>query len=291
MRPLAFLPVFLSLSACAETRLGEPVEVGFQPYVGRFVTVSGSVDGHALSPMLFDTGGGFTLVTPEHGETIGCEPQQSVTGRRMSGEPVTFALCGAYELDLAGQTLSTPLVVFDLNALLPDEFPPLAGLVSLSSFAEQPFTLDLSGRRLVLETPESLQARTAALPGASLRTVLSVEHGDPDGSLDAFAPVRLDGRGEPAWFLIDSANLDAVIIDPETARNFGLSFEDPAILSGEETFAVHLQIGAAAPVEVEARLRDIIYDGAINEATLRRFEVTFDLSAPRIWLRPVEPAR
>ena len=53
--------------------------------------------------------------------------------------------------------------VWDVNKILPEDLPRLDGILSLKTFLDQPFTIDLSSKHLILETKESLEDRTSTM--------------------------------------------------------------------------------------------------------------------------------
>ena len=71
----------------AEIASEPPTVLELQPYVGRLVTVTGRLNGDSLR-LLFDSGGGETLLAPWVAADIPCEPAGRSVGFRMSGERV-----------------------------------------------------------------------------------------------------------------------------------------------------------------------------------------------------------
>jgi predicted aspartyl protease len=163
-------PAILLAVALAATSFGEgppptgpagDVSVRLEPYLGRLVTVSARLGQEPLR-LLLDTGGGQTLITPQVAERLGCTPRGRSVGLRMTGERVEFRRCDAAPLEIGGRRLhGSEVAVWDVMAVLPKEVPPLDGVLALDRLAEQPFTLDLSGRTLTLESGASLERRVA----------------------------------------------------------------------------------------------------------------------------------
>ncbi|MDX1394023.1 MAG: aspartyl protease family protein [Gemmatimonadota bacterium] len=248
---------------------GSPVEVALEPYVGRLVTVDGEIGGHPAR-LILDTGGGATSVTPSIARQIGCEPSGRSVGYRMDGERVDFAYCPASELKIAGVTIRNDRVaVFDLQALLPEDFPRVDGVLSLDAFSARPFTLQLAERRLTLETPESARQRIEGMTRLRSR----VATGTDGDELTVFVRVGVDGTG--GWFLVDSANLDVV----QAASHMASSHTD-----SEETWEAELTFGDLVFGPAAFRTRDLIYDGALSESVIRRWTWTFDLSQDAVWV-------
>ncbi len=114
--------------------------------------------------MLFDTGGGLTIVSPQVAKELGCSPSGRIVGFRMGGEKVVTQRCPGQPVFQAGAELpQEKLAVFDLAKMLPPSWPMLDGMVSLKILERVPFTLDLSAGRLVLESEETF-SRTGSVP-------------------------------------------------------------------------------------------------------------------------------
>lgn len=81
--------------------------------------------------LLFDSGGGATLITPSLALRLGCHAYGRDVGHRMTGESVEFQQCDSLTLTFSGwQRRFTPVAVFDVNALLPAELPRLDGVLA-----------------------------------------------------------------------------------------------------------------------------------------------------------------
>jgi len=82
----------------------------------------------------------------------------------MTGERVEFRRCDAAPLEIGGRRLrGSEVAVWDVMSVLPKDVPPLDGVLALDRLAGQPFTLDLSGRTLTLESAASLDGRVAGM--------------------------------------------------------------------------------------------------------------------------------
>ena len=256
-----------------------PQRLALQPYVGRLVTLDASIDGTALT-LLLDTGAGLTALTPEAAGAVACAPFGRVTGHRMTGETVSFARCGLRQVEIAGDKAPVDLNVFDLMALLPPGLPVVEGIAALSVFAGRPFTLDLDDAAIVLESPTTLAARLQTAREGKLRLVYG-----PGGFGDVLALVGFPGREGDSWFLLDSANLGPVLVSPHTLSQWGAhnAFEGAEV-------ELDLKFAEGLRLTVPAAVKDTLYDGVLNEATLRRFEITFDLERERIWFSTPEAA-
>lgn len=251
-----------------------PIELPLNPYVGHLVTLDAAVGGAVVS-MLFDTGAGVTALTPETARAAGCEPFGRLSGVRMSGEQVEFQRCGPMTLSFAGFVSKEETYVFDLGAVLPKDLPPLGGIASLASFADRAITLDLASRKLILETDESLRKRIKDANEGEMRVAVGAE------GKEVAILVRIDADPDDLWFLLDSANLDTIVVSTESAAS--LRFSSPA--AGAES-EINLNIAGSPEFTTPARVRDIIYDGALNEAVMSRYRITIDLRSKRIWFQP-----
>lgn len=280
MRRLAGLALALVAGCATGGRdVGEPLVIALSPYVGRLVTVEADA-GSGPAPVLFDTGAGVTALTPESASRAVCTPFGRLVGWRMSGERVEFQRCGVRTLRIDDYETAHEVYVFDLAAVLPKELPPLDGILSIASFANRPFTLDLADRILTLETPQSLRERTASATPVAMRLLRG-----PGGD-DLTVLVRVEAETGDLWFLLDSGNLDVIAVSAHALKQMGVSLDDEAARSGKEPFALSFVLDGIGPVEAPARASDIIYDGALSEDVMRRYAITFDLANARLWFAP-----
>ena len=164
--------------------------------------------------------------------------------------------------------------VWDIKSIFPEDFPPVDGILSLKTFRNQPFTLDLSSKSLILETPESLVDRIKKMNRLKSRIATG-----PDGSeLTVFLHGRLKQNG---WFLMDSGNLDVILVSEEFAdKNSVDSNRVSDINKGE------FKLDGLSSHLVKYRAKNIIYDGALSEQFMREYIFTFDLSTNSIWACP-----
>lgn len=251
--------------ACSSNAPPPPLaELPLLPYVGRLVTLEVGV-GRDTLPFLLDTGGGETLITPAVATALGCTPQGRSVGFRMSGERVEFAHCPDVTLFLGGIEFPHPTVgVFDIRSLLPPDWPSLGGLISLQTFRDQPVTLQLAEGSLILESAASLAWRVKWMS----RLVSRLATGPDGGSLTMFFQMVWPA---PGWYLFDSANLDVVRVDAHLDVG-----NVPERADG--TREGRVQFDGLSPVDARWRVADIIYDGALSEAFLRKWRITLDLS-------------
>lgn len=263
-----------TLTAMAADPPTPPVVIRLNPYAGRLVTVPVVMEKHTLT-FLLDTGGGQTLITPRVATLIGCAPSGRSVGFRMSGERVEFKHCGATRLEIGGRTFArAQIAVWDVMSVLPRELPPLDGVLALDVFEQQPFTLDLAGGSLTLESSASLKERQRGARTLKAR----VATGLSGAELTLFLQGRLD---EPGWFLFDSANLDLVQAAPHLLRATGPLPREIESAS----FALEGLPAGNLPV----RVRDLIHDGALSESFLRGWAWTIDLARGEVRAHPRPP--
>lgn len=239
--------------------------IKLETYAGRLRQVEVDIAG-AKRKFMFDTGGGYTIISPAVAAAIGCAPKGRIFALRMSGEPFTTPTCAGVSYGLGSLRVRDDVAgVFDLMSLLPKDLPPLDGLISLKSFEGHRFALDLSANVVVIDG----DVRGGPFP-CRIATGL-------DGSnLTLFA--RIDQTNQRLWFEVDSGNLADVRLAVHAAPLFGADAGAPKVIA--------LSLGGAKPVNVMASAGSIIYDGALNAAFLERGTLYAALSdSPRCrWL-------
>jgi hypothetical protein len=251
----------------------ESITLRLEPYVGRLLTVSAGLGPEKLT-LLFDTGGGQTLITPRVAAKLGCTPHGRSVGLRMSGERVEFRHCESVTLEVGGRRFVRPqIAVWDVAAVLPKDFPPLDGVLALDTFADQPFTLSLAARTLTLESTETLERRIAGMRRVEARTATGLSGGD----LTVFVRGALEEAG---WFLFDSGNLDLVQAAPHMVHESGTV---PRQLD-----AALLGLAGLPPVKVSVRIREIVHDGVLSESFLSEWIWTFRLATGELWAARAE---
>ena len=238
-----------------------PVDVAITRYQDMLPTVPVTVAGETRT-FLLDTGAGITCITPPVAEALGVEPYGKLVGLRMSGQKVTLRRVDGVDLAVGGVRLEPPTVgVFDLASLLPEDWPPLDGVLGLDAFVAQPLTIDLSGRTLTLESPESLAARQAAGDELQVRVSRPIQA----FAREAFVAAELDGR--TLWLELDSANTAPVLL----GDHVGL----------DEDGEITLDLGGA-PWTGAFHLQPMILDGNLGQSFFAGQAITLDLAAERM---------
>jgi hypothetical protein len=239
-------------------------------------TLAVRVDGRE-EPLIFDTGGGITMLTPEAAARAGCAPFGRLTGFRSDGTAVHVRRCAGPVLELGGMRSTREVGVFDLMALL-EGAPPVSGLVGLDFFEGRAITIDVSGGTLTLETPDSLRRRTS---GASkLRVRIARQAGG--AGLDLF--VAVNARRGPLWLEWDLGNTNPVLVSPHACQQLGVE------LARDEARPVILPIEGLGPVELPAVERETIYDGLLNLRFFESHVFTLDLARNELWAKERSPA-
>jgi hypothetical protein len=146
--------------------------------------------------------------------------------------------------------------------------------VALDAFAGKMITLDLSGNRLIVETPASGKARTAhavevpmrlarEVGGASLTPMMAIQ--TPKGKL---------------WFELDCGSDADIMVNRAVADVLGL---DPSSKQGQP---LGMELASNVPLKGRAQVLDLVVDGNIGAPVLRQWVITMDLAHERLWLSP-----
>ena len=237
--------------------------------LGELFTTTVNVAG-APRRFLVDTGGGITVFAPELAAVSGCRLGGPITGFRMSGERMDAPRCEGATVGIAGWA-SRPhtVMVLDINHLLPPDWPRVDGLLSLASFQGHTVTVDLGGKRLVVDGPlppgsRSVRARfERSMAGLSLVAFMASQHPTAD-----------------VWLEVDTGSTSALIIRDAMAPLLGLS----APVASPGTTA-NLHIDSGPPVQTPVEVESMIFDGNVGLGTLRTWALTFDLANERMWVR------
>jgi len=260
--------------ACAQTDDHATI-IQLEDYVGGLVTADVTING-VTQPMIFDTGGGATLMTPEFAAEAGCTPWGRAVGFRMRGDQVEAQICGLMDLAVGGFATSDEVGVFDLGALLPPDLPPVGGILAMSAFEDRAITLDLGARALIVESAESLAARVGEMEGHPLRLQRELT----GVGLTAFVPITTEPG--PLWFLVDSGHLGPVYLAPHAVAI--LEANDLLTRAEDDTLAMDLRWGGENSPRTAASEVDIIYDGVVSATILEQVAITFDFENHQYWI-------
>lgn len=273
---VAGLVAALAVSAQAAPGRVGPTVLPLRPFLDAdHLALSLPAPGGGDDLFLLDTGGGITLVGPAYAQRLGCTPWGRVTGFRMRGDRLDLPRCDGATLKIGGRTRRLPsALVLDLARFLPKDAPALAGSLALDAFAGEAVTLDLAGRRLIIETPASLKARIAHAVEAPVR--VSREAG-------GLARVPLIGIPTPRgllWMELDCGSDGPIIMAPHAAEVLGL---DPKQKTGQTISAV---VAPGLTLTGKVQIEELILDGNIGAPILKHWLVTLDLAHERLWLSP-----
>lgn len=265
----------------AEAATVGDARIGLEPYMGRLRTVRVRAANREWN-LLFDTGGGVTIVSPAAAEAMRCLPRGRLTGHRMSGEAISMPTCAPGALEIDGW-MAPPqtLAIFDIMSLLPSDWPRIDGVVSLRSFTDRLVTLDLAVNTLVVHGERTTAGED--LPSVGTRIPGRIATGPSGGELLVFAGVVTGA--DTLWLLVDSGNLDVVPLAPHAARLLGM----PDTVGAEDA-RLSLPLAPAEPSVVHARVRELILDGALNAAWLEQGRLTMRLADGSLWWRRASPA-
>lgn len=197
----------------------------------------------------------------------------------MHGQQIEFDLCPTLDIVLEGITIDTgPTGVWDVLQVLPSDWPPLDGVLSLLAFQDHAVTLDLASGVLTVGPSGTSPGDEGAW--AQLEARRATGH---DGSqLTVVLKVEMDAVS--GWFLLDSGNLASIQLAPHLWRATGRSTDQTS--DSARVAAVGLP-PMILPIERAA----IIYDGVLSEAFVRKHVLLLDLPAERAWARSAKSRR
>lgn len=203
---------------------------------------------------LFDTGEGITMISPQLAADLGCEPWGNIAGFRMLGERFDAPRCDDVDFKLASATFKVPnTIVYDLAKISGIDAPLVDGAIGLDMFDGRTITLEMSARRLIIETRKFAKRRVKNAAEVPLR--ISRSEG---GALDVNLGVKTN-RGL-LWMELDSANAGpTVFVAPAVAPLLNLDAKT------RQPQPVKLDFGAGVTFDGKARVfPDMIIDGNVG---------------------------
>lgn len=249
--------------------------IDLEPHPGGtyMMTINASVNGHQ-GRFIFDTAGGISYISPAFAKQIGCEPWGQLSGFVLTGQRLDMQRCEDVSFDVAGWHMAVPTAgVYDIGKFMPPNTPRIDGSIGFDAFAGQAVTLDLAGKKLVVESPSSLKARQKAGKEIKVRLVRELE-----GLALAVVTAVQTSKGL-AWMELDSGNGGANVIGKHLASMFNLELEKKEPQDGRITLENGIDV--AGPFRVNPTL---IMDGNIGTRFMIGYELTFDLAKGRAWL-------
>jgi|GEM_PF-206388 len=152
-------------------------------------------DGHILlkakvngreGNFILDTGAGINVLFKKFADEIETlkEEDGEFTGFRATGEEMTMKLYTAREINIGDLAVKNPTI-----SILDANFGNVDGLISLTCFRNQPFTIDYKDKEIILESRKTLKEREKK------GTVVPIQIDDQRGiSLDIFTRVRVNDK-------------------------------------------------------------------------------------------------
>jgi hypothetical protein len=252
---------------------------------GHLVGLPVVVGDRVPAKFVFDSGSGITILSRTIAADLGVEPDGAVhIGRRMSGQEIRIETSRLRALTIDGHRLKdVPVCVLDLAGFSP-ALRPFEGMLSLGLFEDAPLRLSYGAG-----TAEVLPSRPTFGAGA-VEVPMRVDHDGP--SVDGFVALRLpDGRvadveidtGSDTLILHDRY-FDALVPDPSAVRTVEGSDETGHRYRrrfGTVHGAVSVGTGIGQ-VDPPAMFQEIIHDGLLGDAFLRRYTVTMDPGHSRL---------
>jgi predicted aspartyl protease len=277
-----FLFLFLLILAITGTSYAQssiPFEVTPQGHIMVKAKING-VEGN----FIFDTGAGLTLITKTFSDKVGKLHKQdgSYTAFRATGEKLTADLYDAQTVALGDFVEHNPvLTIFDVN------LGPIDGLISFMSFKDQPFTIDYTNKKIILETDKSMPAIRKA--GHEIPLQLE-ESRDKALTVAAYFVVNnkltlqflIDSGAGSNIYRINSSYISTLGIDTASATKIAIPSEFNAKLKTIIYQANVKSITAKASTAVQCQdvkasfIDGLIYDGIVSLNWIGK-QVTFDL--------------
>ncbi len=249
--------------------------------------------GKEAMPFLWDTGGGITLFTPKVAQEMGCTPFGQLTGYRMRGEAVKFPRCNDASFRLGEVVFKAQTVgVFDLMALVPPGWEEIGGLIALSSFEDQPLTIDLANDKVIVENASTLAQRTQDMSPIDMKMVKQAS------GFSTVVLAKANSPGGELWIELDSGSTGPLILAPHAAKMLGVDLEDPAQAQRIDSDKgptiwkvknVTLDMGPAGKIDTPATVMDLIYDANMGAPLMARYLWTMDMQTNRLWVSPHTP--
>ncbi len=243
-------------------------------YGGNFKKVEVSIEGKPYW-FLFDSGAGETIISPEIARLLNKQVYGSVTGYRHTGEKFEYQLCDGANIKIGSTVIPHETFgVYDLMSFLPKEAPKIDGVLSLKTFQGRVLSIDLAAKKLTIETTSSAGKKEKRMTPVLSRLVTG-----PDGSqLDVFTALRREGK--LYWFLLDTANMQPVLVSSHVAREWGLA-AGPASTGTARMTDISFGKGTDS---VEFSVEDIIYDGMLSFGFISKKVFLIDLGKNKMWV-------
>ena len=288
--------VFLSgsclLAACANPpapNAPNPVKssaVAFE-YVGQnWLKVAATV-GDQPTHLLFDTGGGITILSKTLCDRMKCISDGTFSGKRMSGQPIEVQMARVPSITIGSRRVNAPVAVLDTSGLLHPDLG-VDGIGGLDLFRDQAVTIDYAKHQLVIEDATSLEARK----NSGRVTKVRVENDGP--STCVYLPLQISADLPPAEMEVDTGSRDLILnepymnalgIDPNGANVKRVEGKDETANAYRRYFAelpraltIPDAENISAPAGATVMFQKIIHDGLVGHSFLSAHTVTFDVA-------------
>ncbi|TXH45245.1 MAG: hypothetical protein E6Q92_03600 [Burkholderiaceae bacterium] len=235
---------------------------------------------------LFDTGAGITVLTPDLASQLKLSPFGRLTAHRQSGERVDMPRVNIASIS-AGDVILHPrdVGVWDVNAQLPGNWPPLSGVLALNAFDGLVLRIDLSAERLVVEQHHEVTRSTPAMMEVPIRIGRSAA----GAGLDVFLGASTE-RGL-IWLELDSGNTGPTLIAPHAAEMLGGRPGNAPVgcpgADGRMYAETELVLGGQV-VKCPVIVKELMIDGNLGISFLETHIVIVDLQHTRGWIAPVQ---
>lgn len=260
--------------------------------LGHMLKVNAKISGEDVL-LIFDTGIGVNLISKSLCSKLNCKINDSVTGKRMTGQSVTIPMSKIESLQVAAQKeLNVDVGVLDFDSFLPktNEFDGVQGYLSLNFFKGRPFTVDYRSGQLIFETPESLDERLKN------SEVIPIQQKEEGPALTIQLPVKTQIKKTLNMQL--DLGTDIMTLNSDYSEKFKPYFDGKILKKDsiiDETnfkrdrFYVKLR-GELGPQskntilqsEPTVMFQKIIYDGIIGNDYFKNKIVTYDLGSSRL---------
>jgi hypothetical protein len=276
---------------------GDVTTVPFE-LVNNHIYVDVRLNGKGPFRLLCDTGGA-NIATPELAKELGLQPEGALEGRGVGEKSEDVALARMRSVELGGVTLKDQLfMIFPLATLSAVEGVPVHGLVGYEVFKRFVVTIDYAARRLTIRRPG-----TFAAPAGAKAVPFRFDGHTPevDGTLD----------GIPGSFALDTGSRVSLSVLAPFAERHGLAKRYGAKVEAVTGWGVggparglvaragKLTLGdvviEAPVVDLSVQKKGAFSDrygaGNVGGGVLKRFTVTFDYAAQKVWFEPNASAR
>ena len=235
-----------------------------------------TIDGKKFD-FLFDTGAGVTLVTPGVLQHAGKESYGSSVGYRMKGEKVEYKMCDSLLVQLGGYSFFHRQVgVWDVNKVLPKDWPQIHGVISLATFEESCISLDLGNNQIIVESESGCTQKMNS--DKLVNAVFANGFSGMENSIFIEEPKN----GNTYRFLMDSGNLDKVKVSYATCHDWGIV---PDTTSDRQDVGHWNYSLSDKSIQIPTVVDKIIYDGVFNFDLMALHVITISFYDKKVSIR------